>query len=282
MTNEEHARAAKTAFQSTTVDYQTWLRNVQHGKYPTSGPPSQWGIGFAHLDAIADPATPSPAPTGVAAPGSTGLPVTRVPYTAGVAVNVQSSNAVLTDHAIDDGSGDSAVLVGSGGRFVSGAHLTRFRIRKAAAGNAVPWGKHGAYLDCFNSSLMDFDVECSSYAANGLSVRMGGMVITRAKISGAYFVFGFFDSDTGQSDGTVLVEDVEGSNKADTCCWCDAQDDFKTTFDLKLTFRRVHLSGSPAFLKASRVRNGTFRFESCTLNGQPLTPGQVPVGSVIV
>lgn len=219
--------------------------------------------------------------TSVAAPGSTGGAITSIPTASGIALNIQGSNLTYVDYDIA-GSGDSAVLVGSGGRFASNIHLSRFRIRNAAAGNSVTWGKHGAYLDCFNSVIEDFDVNCSQYAANGISVRMGGMVIRRANISGAGFVCGFFDSDTGQSDGTVLIEDVTGSNAADTCIWCDAQDDFKTTFDLKLTFRRVHLSGSPAFLKATRVRNGSFRFEQCTLNGNPVAAGQVPSGSVIV
>lgn len=268
------------ALTQTTVTYPTWQRRALRGVYPEVGPPSMWGIARQAIIAVVD-APPTPPNGAVAAPGSTGHAITHLPYSA-IPLSVQVAGSTYEDVAIDDGSGDSAILVGSGGHFAYAVTLRRVRVRGAAKGNAVSWGKHGAYLDCYNSVLEDIDVECSSYASNGLSVRMGGMVIRRAKISGAYFVFGFFDSDTGQSDGTVLVEDVTGTNSADTCIWCDAQDDFKTTFDLKLTFRRVHLAGSPAFLKATRVRNGSFRFESCTLNGQPLQRSQVPSGSVIV
>lgn len=276
--NANHVDTAWKALTQTTKTFREWQRKVLRGVYPDVGPPSMWGIARQAIIAIVDA---PPVPTGaVAAPGSTGNQIDYLPYSA-IPLNVQTSGSTLEDIAIDDGSGDSAILVGSGGHFAYAVTLRRIRVRGAARGNAVSWGKHGAYLDCYNSVLEDMDVECSAYASNGLSIRMGGMTIRRAKISGAHFVFGVFDSDTGQSDGTVLVEDVVGSNAADTCIWCDAQDDFKTTFDLKLTFRRVHLSGSPAFLKATRVIHGTFRFESCTLNGQPVTASMVPPGSVI-
>lgn len=277
MTNEQqHAQAAEAAFRSTTVDYDAWKRNVAAGKYPATGPPSQWGIGFQHLQAIISPPSTKPAE-----PGSTGLPITKIPYSDGIGLNIQARGD-YHDVAIDDGSGDSAILIGSGGRFVSGVRLERVRIRKAAVGNKVAWGKHGVYMDCFNSIFEDFDMQGSPACSNGFSIRMGGTVIQRATISDCFFPIGVFDSDTGQSDGTVLVEDVVGLFTKDTAVWCDAQDDFKTTFDLKLTFRRCSMTGPGAFLKATRVRNGSFRFEQCLLNGRPLTAANVPPGSVIV
>jgi hypothetical protein len=278
MTNEQqHAQAAETAFRATKVDYATWRRNVAAGKYPALGPPSQWGIGFQHLQAISESFSTKPAE-----PGSTGQPVTTIPYSDGIALNIQATGTSYADIAIDGGSGDSAILVGSGGSFKSKITMRRVRIRKAAVGNKVPYGKHGVYMDCFNSSFLDFDIQGSPACSNGFSIRMGGTIISRATVSDCFFPIGVFDSDTGQSDGTVLVEDVTGLFTHDTAVWCDAQDDFKTTFDLKLTFRRCSMTGPGAFLKATRVRNGTFRFEQCLLNGRPVAARDVPAGSVIV
>lgn len=277
MTAAEHAAAAIAALKATKVSYLEWCWKRDKGLYPDITK-TMWWQALDHLGHITD-AQESRA---VAAPGSTGFPVTTIPYTSGIALNVQASGVSRQDIAIDDGTGDSAILVGSGGKFVSNVTLQRIRVTGAAKGNAVSWGKHGAYLDCHDSLLEDIDIQGSQFCSSGLSVRMGGMVIRRVAVSGCTFPIAFFDSDTGQSDGTVLCEDIAGVSSADTAIWCDAQDDFKTTFDLKLTFRRCHMTGPPAFLKANRVRNGRFRFEGCTLNGQPVVASQVPPGSVIV
>lgn len=225
---------------------------------------------------------PSP-PTAVAAPGSTGMPVTTLPYSDSILLNVQSPNVAKSDYVMDAGGGDSSVLCGSGGKFISGVHLSRFRLGNVAVGNKVSWGKHGVYADCFNSIFEDFEIHGSSHAANGFSIRMGGCRFSRAVIDGCSFPVGIFDSDTGQSDGTVLVEDVTGAFHGDTAVWCDAQLDFKNTFDLKVTFLRCAMTGPGAFLKVetSRMGKGSFRFESCILNGKPVTSADVPAGSVI-
>lgn len=231
------------------------------------------------------PPTPTPTPTpgswSVAAPGSTGATVTTVHNAPTIGLNIQSNGGSYSDYSMD-GSGDSMVLVGSGGRFAHGVTLRRFKMTNVAAANAVSWGKHGVYLDAYDCLLEDFDISGSSHTGSGISVRMGGTTIRRLKVRNCPQPLSFFDSDTGQTDGSCLVEDADLAFPGDTAIWCDAQDDFKTTFDMKLTFRNVSATGSGAFLKATRVRNGTFRFEGCLLNGKPLTSSDVPRGSTIL
>jgi hypothetical protein len=68
VSDRDLAEQADAAFRKTTSTYSTWLKNVKAGKYPASGPPSQFGIGFGLLAQIgqAAPVDPPPAvpPTG--------------------------------------------------------------------------------------------------------------------------------------------------------------------------------------------------------------------------
>lgn len=273
MTDAELRDKAVAALKETTASYPNWVERKDRGVYPDITK-TKWWQALDYLGKIG--VEPPPEPVVVAAPGSTGQPIHNVGYSDGILLNIQTNGATYADYAMDAGGGDSSVLIGSGGNFKHGVTLQRMRMRQVASGNKVSYGKHGVYCDAYDVTMEDMDIQCSNRAANGISVRLGGTHVNRTRISGASFVFGFFDSDTGQSGAECLLENVIGSNAADTCIWCDAQDDFKTTFDMKLRFRNVHLTGSPAFLKASRVRNGTFAFEGCTLNGQPLTKAGLP------
>lgn len=92
VTDAELRDAADAAFRKTTISYPQWLKNVAAGKYPASGPPSQWGIAFQNLEQIA--AAPIPTPP----PPSGGLLLFRPPTMSypPVTVNVPSGPQTLT------------------------------------------------------------------------------------------------------------------------------------------------------------------------------------------
>jgi hypothetical protein len=64
MSDADHAKAAKDHFQRTTIKYSDWAHYVKVGKYhPPDGSTTEWGMGFAELDAIIGGSTPPPSST---------------------------------------------------------------------------------------------------------------------------------------------------------------------------------------------------------------------------
>lgn len=229
----------------------------------------------------------SPTSFSIAAPGSTGRPITNLGDLAGGYGSGTSNFVDWEDYTID-ASGDSGFICGDNVTPVHDITIRRWRMRNIAIHNAVPYGKHGIYTDGWNFLGEDLDIECASPAASGISIRFGNSTVRRFACFGpghtamAGHCITFYDSDTGQggrpaSGNPVLFENGSGWSALDTAIWVDAQDNFKVTMDQALTFRNLDLSCDGGwFLKLStRNRFGTYRIENCKINGVLITSGNV-------
>lgn len=243
------------------------------------------GMIQASLNAPVPTPTPTPAPTPsgwtIAAPGSTGLPITTR-----TGSNWFMSSQTLHDEQNTGGTSDSVYGLGDALR-TPAITMQRVKIRNGVSVAGVSYGKHAIYGD--HTGLIedcDATVNSSGYAASVFSPRMGNQIYRRCWASndagtGGPFMFGIYDSEPDNEPGKPLrIEYCRGISSQDTCVWISTNPDKNnsTKIGLVITFDHCQFQGS-AFCKVdmAAVQQGfSVTLNSCTLNNRAVVASDCP------
>ncbi len=183
----------------------------------------------------------------------------------------------VADYLID-GTGETGVLFQGAvnSHTADGSTIRNVTMRRIGEFNSVAYGKHGIYGKATGLVGENIDMSLSQYCADGLSARFPS-TWRKFKITGQHqHAITYYE--TGSVKGNVLFEDFDGTfNSPDAAVWVDRESNYQQFVVADFTFRRVALAGPSAWFFATydSVFKGTVRLEGCTLNGAPVTTGNV-------
>jgi hypothetical protein len=205
MTDRELAQQADAAARATTITYQQWLKNVGLGKYPATGPPSQFGILFGLLEQI-DAAPPAPL-FGADLFAKYPEPAKPTGPTYKLANFTEFKNAWTNPEAGADYTGEGRVFTGTGSVIcpVKSSKTTRFRHLTVKGG--ISLRTEATHLHLGNTMNEPMIIQGAS--VDGLKLESGsqwvswdGLICEDNKVQGILV----------GSGGTPAVTDIRGVN----------------------------------------------------------------------